>query len=438
MRVVDLAKELEVPPSEVLQVCQRVGIEAAWAGAELGNSDVLVLRAELANSDAPLDLTEPKEPVVPAIEPTEPVAEPVVDPVGPAAVPSFEAGEEADPPTGSPAAAEPTMEPVPSVDVPLPPTSAASMPGLIDEITPDEQVATPGPLNMGRPVSAATLLVNDEARRASVIATHKGHTFDHGVRTSAIALVLAVAAAVGSSFFRNPWPVGLLWLLGLVLLIGSLVAAGRAWYRCSTHPERRRGRGLAIGLVLLGVVAAGVAGLGVWTVVRTEPAHDAPLGLGRHQAIQQARWGYKRFQLVRHTSWELPAKDTGSCWSDVADDTGKVDRRRAERVEFGQDLKTCSNPHDVEVLAVWPIDKLPDAPFPGKAALQSDAASRCAAELKAANAAAARRKQPTSPAQLQIEYPTASGWTAGDHDVACVAVLHRSGRIDGSDARKGS
>ncbi|HEX2578581.1 MAG TPA: hypothetical protein VHK88_19720, partial [Aquihabitans sp.] len=52
MNVADLAKDLEVAPSTVLEGCQRLGIAAGWAGAELTASEQATLRAALA-SEAP-------------------------------------------------------------------------------------------------------------------------------------------------------------------------------------------------------------------------------------------------------------------------------------------------------------------------------------------------------------------------------------------------
>ncbi|MEZ5183751.1 MAG: hypothetical protein R2702_18025 [Acidimicrobiales bacterium] len=45
MKVSELAEELGVPASSVLDQCQRFEIGASWAGAELSGSDLVILRA---------------------------------------------------------------------------------------------------------------------------------------------------------------------------------------------------------------------------------------------------------------------------------------------------------------------------------------------------------------------------------------------------------
>ena len=66
MNVAELAEELGLPPSAVLEQCKRAGIDATWAGADLSGSDVVILRSELASADAPLDIAA----LLPLVDPT--------------------------------------------------------------------------------------------------------------------------------------------------------------------------------------------------------------------------------------------------------------------------------------------------------------------------------------------------------------------------------
>ena len=403
MRVVDLAQELEVPPSEVLQACQRLAIDATWAGAELSASDAIVLRAELANSSS-LDLTEPT-----------------------AAAPAA---------TGAPGA--------------MPPPAVGSMPELLDELAPgapqadvaagadggagtDDAVPmapTAGPLQRGAgplpggPVPSGAAPVRPSARSgAAGRKAKREHRFDRGVRSSVIALALALAAIVGSSWLEGPWFVAALWAFALLAVVIGLVLAGKAWYRSSTHPDRIRGTWMAV--VLVAVAALFLVGLGAsaYVVLRSAPAADAPLGIGELNAVERLRWGRHRIAVMRHTGWESAAKEVGSCWKDArrsSDD--QVTKRREDRVEFGQNRTSCNDRHRSEVLAQWPADKDADSAFPGAAELERRFLQRCQEVLADRRASALRAGRPPLPnVGVRIEHPTEEGWERGDHDVACVA-----------------
>ncbi|MCU1357384.1 MAG: hypothetical protein JWM89_2802 [Acidimicrobiales bacterium] len=447
MRIVDLAKELDVPPSEVLQACQRLSIDGSWAGAELSSSDVVVLRAALASGDGPLDLTEP----VAADDgevPVGDVADTDTDNDTDAVTDDADADDDADdadadnaevtePAPGPDQADQPDQpdqaDDVAASDDALPPTAAGSMPDLIEEITPEpasEPVpAGSGPLGLGPGIGPRAGGIPGAPRAPATVTPRRVRHFDRGVRASIVALVLAVAAVVGTNPLRNPGQVAAGWAVAIVLVVACLVSASRGWYRASTHPDRVGGLWLSLTVLVVGAAAAVGLGLGVWTVVRSAPADSAPLTIGKHQGVQRMRWGYKSLMLVSDTSWERPAKDEGTCWEDRQNSSDVVKRRRSLRVEVGQSLILCKGEHVAEVLDVWPVNRDADDPFPGAKQITAQAMPRCQLALDAVKAKAAK-KGVSVEAQLVIERPTAAGWRAGDRDLTCEAVTgNRSGKL---------
>lgn len=388
MNVSELAEELGVAPSTVLEQCKRAGIEASWAGAELSGSDVIVLRAELASADAPLDLTGDDE------EQERPADAPPVDPPGA-----------------------------------LPPTSAASIPehawddasaaGDGSEAQAAEPAAgrVPGP-GMGAPVAAGAATVQTkppEERRTTP------RRLDKAVRGGLVALVVAVVALLAGEVVDNAWAIWALWLVALFALLVALWNGNAGRRHVTTHPERLKGLGLAVGTMVLaiglgiGLVASAAAAVG------DDPAADAPLG--DRDSVATARWGYQRLLRIQDEGWMRPAKEAGTCWR-VDEDI----ERDVDRVEVGTDQVDCADRHEVQIIRVYAYDRDADSAYPGLDALAEDARDRCADEAE--ELLAGDGDEPVS-GVLFAEVPTEDGWADADHDVACAIVTDpRKGELD--------
>ena len=171
-------------------------------------------------------------------------------------------------------------------------------------------------------------------------------------------------------------------------------------------------------LALLVVAVVGIAGLslGTWTVVRSAPAAQAPLGMGDLGSVKHLRWGFQRVKLIADNGWTRPAKDPGTCWEAAEPDD---EPRNGRRVEHGFERVSCEADHQYEVLVVSAIDRDADAPYPGADRLEVQALERCddLSEVLV----------PDAPDELVLraEIPTREGWESGDHDVTCVSALPR-------------
>lgn len=452
MKVSDLAAELEVPASAVLDQCQRFGIDASWAGAELTSTDVIVLRAELASS-GPLDLTgaddgpaEPVEAAAPAVvvdgtpppAPTTPAPEPDAEPEPAArATPSAAAlaaavASAADEPAPDPAA---PSEPTPATDEvadagpaadaegaapALPPTAVGSMPDLIDEVTPEPEM--PSSRGPGfQPAGLAGEVAPGESRTIPPREPPSSKRFDRQARNGLIALVLGALLFAASNYVDSPAAIAALWLLCAVCLVTAIVDAIRGRRHVQTHPERVSGLIVSVLTLVLGIGAVIGLGLAVFTVVGDAPAADAPASVGDLAAVQSARWGYQRLGRIADNGWERPARDAGTCWEE-----GTGPKRGEERVETDHLLSRvdCEDEgHTVEVVKVYAPDRDADSPYPGAGAFVVSVQTECGKLLDAANDKGAN-------ATLKGEYPTATGWADGDHDVACLLVTaNRKGSL---------
>ena len=421
MKVSDLAAELEVPASTILDQCQRFGIDAAWAGAELSGADVVVLRSELATTD-PIDLT-PADPVTPEPAPAAPAAaepEPAAPVPGPAAS-EPEAGSVAPDPVPAPA---PDTAPAGSA---LPPTAVGSMPGLIDEVTPEPQpeaaTAGPGPRSPGFPMAGATTAADADAVRT---VRHREppskRRVDRSARTAVLSLVVAVAAFAGSNFVELAALVALLWVIAIVALVVAVYDSIRGRRHAQTHPDRTRGVWLATFTLVLAI--AGIVGITatVFTVVNDESPVDAPLGIGDLKSVQTARWGFQRTRRVAGNGWTQPARADGTCWNNE-----HRDERGEDRVENTEvtEQQNCNVNHTLEVAKVFAMNREADAPYPGPDGFMVAAERECGAII-----AKVQKKVPE--ATLAIEYPTDTGWFDGDHDVACIIETPtRQGKLTG-------
>ena len=222
MKVSDLAADLEVPASTILAQCQRFGIDATWAGAELSGSDVVVLRAELATED-PIDLTGADDPAADPTPQTD--AEPAV----------HAAGAEAS------AQGEVAVPPAPVV----PPTAVGSMPELLDEITPEPEPepAAPNVRAGGFAMAGAEGMATDPGapRPPRPKDAPVERRLERSVRRSIVALVAAVAFFVASNYTELAAVVAVLWLFTAVALLVAFVDGFRGRRRVQTHPERLHG-----------------------------------------------------------------------------------------------------------------------------------------------------------------------------------------------------
>ncbi|MCU1371987.1 MAG: Septum formation [Ilumatobacteraceae bacterium] len=411
MNVADLAAELEVPTSMILDQCQRFGIDASWSGAELSGADLVLLRAELAAAD-PIDLrpadvdaasTGSAAPDLPAA-PAAPDA-----PASPAP-----GATDADADADAVAADPPTAEPAP-----LPPTAVGSMPELIDEVTPSGPASADPPAGGAASSSApgfsmggAGAVIPPATRQVLARPAPTKRRLERGARNSVVALVVALVAFAASNFTEIAVLVLLLWLVTIIALCVAVTDGIRGRRRVQTHPERFSGQWLATIAVVLAI--GGIVGLTASVVgaVGDDPAADAPLGVGKLQSVQVARWGHQRVQRYSDNGWRQPARDEGSCWE--IDPRKQRDENRVETPD-ASDLTQCDRPHRLEVAKVFAYNHDADASYPSMPAFVKAADKQCGALHE-------RLVDKGVAVQLQVEVPTEVGWGDGDHDVACVLI----------------
>ena len=406
MKVSELAAELEVPASAVLEQCQRFGIDASWAGAELNGTDIVILRSELAGAEH-LDLT-------PADPPSETAA------AGSEADPDAMPGDAADvapdaaAPSDAAAPDAPADPPEPAKAAPLPPTAVGSMPDLIDEVTPEPEPEMPSSRGPGFQAAgkAGEGIGANETRSIPPREPPSKKRLDRQARNSVIALVLAIGAYAATNFVKIASVIAGLWLFAAICLIVAIVDAVRGRRHVQTHPERQWGLWMAS--ITLVIAIAGVIGLtlSVVTVVQDKSAADAPLNLGDLAAVKSARWGYQRTMRIKQDGWGQPAREEGTCWT-----TGEHQTRARQRVEIDGDNSKidCFQKHGVEVAAVFAPDRDADSAYPGVKGLLTEAQRRCATVV-------AKAQKKDASATLRVEYPTDQGWHNGDHDVACLLI----------------
>ncbi|MCU1496339.1 MAG: Septum formation [Acidimicrobiales bacterium] len=451
MNVADLAKDLEVPPSAVLEACTGLGIEGAWAGAEVSAVDEVRLRARLASAgpvsagpagddpvvgEAPVAEVSPEDAPVAGEVPVS-ADEPAADPgrVGGAGPVASElegelvgaAAGSTGTASGSRAGAVKATATETGTGAALPPTAVGSHPGLVEEFSAVEAgrqredalagLGRTGPITApgSGPVAGGPIPTVEADIGRHLDTTVQDRHLDPSIRPATVALVLAVAAAVGGNMLDTAALILPCWLAVAVLLVIAAVSANRARYRITTHPDRRAGLPMAIVVLVVAVLGIATFGGAVWTVVRSAPAADAPLGLGDISSVQHLRWGYQRVSTIADTGWERPSKDVGTCWKAVNPDKPVV--RREHRVEQGGARVSCTQSHAFEVVQVISVNHDADAPYPGAASLQATGARRCEAVMG---------KVAPKGSLAFYEHPDAEGWDAGDHDVACVVMARRS------------
>ena len=341
-----------------LQECARLSIDASWAGAELQTVDVVVLRAELG-----------------------------------AHVPEARS---------------------------LPPTAVGSIPQLA------EQLSAPAPgaariAGSSENAAAATAAAAEAEEKRTVgrrdlDGTHK-RRFVRSMRHGLMTLALGIIAFAVADLLHLAAVIALLWVVAAVCFVLAMIAGNRALANISKHPSRALGVPAAAVVLLLGGLGLAGIGLSVWTVARTAPAKDAPIGIGKLNATNELRWGYQRLNLVAKTSWEEPGRDLHSCWRFEGRAT---DRKRPERAEIGGTSATCSQPHRGEVVVAYEVDHDADSPYPGARVLRAGAVRRCAPQLVKINRAGGLTG--AAAGSLRVEIPTEQGWIDADHDVVCLAI----------------
>lgn len=416
MKVSDLAEELEVPASTVLAQCQRFGIDATWAGAELRGADIVVLRSELASSEA-IDLT-PADPQ-PEGAPSDagvlegqisvPKSSGVADEAPAEAAPAVPAI----PPAGAADAA-------PAPEASLPPTAVGSMPDLLDEVAPEAE-ADSAPVGPGflRPTPTGVATEVTPQRDPAVHAPK----FDRSIRSSIIALVVAAAAVIGSNVGDLAIVVAGLWFIAAVALVVSVIDAFRGRRHATMHPHRFHGAGVATVVMVLAI--AGLIGMTASILaVTTDDPDDVPGGLTDLPSVQTARWGYQRALRVADDNWKQPAREVGTCWYAKPAKPPR-DVQRVEQAKVNT-MGSCTYDHTLEVIDVFAYNREADSPYPGPDGFSFAGQEACGAQFRKIQA-----KVPQ--ASLEIEYPDASGWDDGDHDVVCAVVTpERNGKLGAS------
>lgn len=362
--VSELATELNIPPSVLLEECHRAGIEASWAGAHLPPVAVALLRDRL--------------------------------------------GAAAEPPLRRPAP-PPRSTPTPK----LPPTAVGSLPDAAGGASPAAEPQGPGPLHRNHEVAGDATEVNERTL------AEPSRRFDPTARTGIVAAGLGLLLAVVA-----PWSPHVLATVGAWLLIGiaglvALISGNRSRYKISTHPEKLRGMIPAILALVVGLALLVGLGTGIWVVTRDAPASAAPDVVGARADVAELRWNVHRLARIKDGGWHRPAKDAGTCWALPKEDEEPRDDRR---VETSARDRSCKGSHDVEVLAVFAVDRDADSAYPGADDLIAIGLERCAPVV---DALAERPRD----LRIEIEYPTEDGWADADHDVACVAVVTRSGSL---------
>jgi hypothetical protein len=435
VKVSDLAAELGVPPSTILEQCQRFGIDAAWAGAELAGADLVVLRAELAGLDAPLDLRPADAHDIDGLDASDgdgSVGGPSGDPGVDTRLEPSDAGD-ADPIDDGH-----DLDVAPSAA--LPPTSAASMPeaaGLPEDASAPasgassaaarSSAAAPGPGGIRSGGAAAVAMGGAPPLPgepgAAGLRRPQERRLDRSARSALVAAAVGVVALAAAEVVDNPWAIAALWLLAAITVVMALWSGNRGRRHVQTHPERTKGLPLAFGGMALAVVVAIVLGLSVSAVIGDDPAADATLG--DRDSVASARWGYQRLKRIEETGWKRPAKDAETCW--VVDEEVERD---VDRFEVGTDLVDCRSEHTVEIVAVYAFDRDADSPFPGVDALQADASRRCG-EL--VSELLREGDDDGIVGALIAEHPTAEGWERADRDIACAVVTaeRRGSLLDG-------
>lgn len=360
--VSELAAELNIPPSVLLEECHRSGVEASWAGARLSPVAASMLRDRLGVGAEPPLRREPRPPRS----------------------------------TASPK---------------LPPTAVGSLPEAAGGV---QDPHGPGPLPRNDQVQGEATEVSE---RTLVEPTRR---FDVTARRAIVAAGIGLVLVVATPSSPHVLVTIAGWLLLGVAAGVAFISGNRSRYKISTHPEKFRGMVPAIVAMVVGLGLLIGLGVGIWTVLRSAPASAAPDLVGSRADVAELRWTYHRVARIKDAGWHRPVKDAGTCWVLPEDDDEEP--RDELRVETSYRDRSCEGAHDVEVLAVFAVDRNADSPYPGIDDLKAFGLGRCSPVVDAL------AELPRS-TRIEIEYPTEDGWKRADHDVACVAVVTRNGSL---------
>lgn len=313
-----LAEELNVPASILMEECQRLGVEASWAGAVIQPVAASVLRDRFGSA-----------PNVPPLR----------------RGPGPDRGQNR---------------------VPLPPTAVGSLPEVAAVAVPDAHEH--GPLSHHGRTNTGDVSVNNDTLAAAP------RRWDGTGHTAVIAAVLGVVCfAVAPSMPHVLLKIAA-WLLILVAGLIAFFSGNRSRYKISTHPEKLKGMPQAVGSMVVGaLLVIGLLGA-VWVVVRSAPASAAPGLIADRADVSELRWTFHRVERIKENGWRRPARDAGICLS-------KPDEARvtedAKRVEATYRERSCNGEHDAEVLAVFAVNRTADSPYPGADVLKKTGRERC-------------------------------------------------------------
>lgn len=93
----------------------------------------------------------------------------------------------------------------------------------------------------------------------------------------------------------------------------------------------------------------------------------------------------------------------------------------------------CEQPHDAEVFARADLSYEPEAPFPGDATLDREAAALCLTSFEGY----VGRSYGTSAFRLSVMRPVSTTWVDGDRTVVCSLHDHGLDPLEGSQAGSG-
>lgn len=315
--VSELADELGLPTSEVLEECHRIGVEAAWAGATIEPAAAGLLRQRLGRPGQ---------------------------------------GQPPLPDRSSRTARRPG----------LPPTAVGSLPSVAEDLA--LRAHEPGPLSHAEEVDRG----ETEVSRTTLAGA--GRHLDPGARSAIIAAVIGGALVVAAPSSPHVVATVAMWVATFVLGMFAFFSGNRSRYRITTHPEKLHGLVVAIAAMVAGALLVAGVGFGSWVVVRSAPASAAPDAIGGRADVGELRWAFHRVARIAGDGWHRPAKDVGSCWMAAE---AEEEPRDAERVETTYRDRSCKADHDAEVLAVFAVDPDADAPYPGPDALEAEGRARC-------------------------------------------------------------
>lgn len=408
LTVSELAHELHLPASVLLEECHRLGIDAGWAGGTLTAQQAGQLRDRLGpteGGDGPLKRRGVAPPIpsdrssgsVPVVPGSPPPAAPTPGP------PSFSAA--------------PSVPSVPSVPSGsgraggLPPTAVGSIPSMARP--PGGSGHEPGPLNHAENAGPEAVEVSNRSLAS------QGRRFDGTARTAAIAGILGVVLLLVAPSSPHVVATVAAWVGALVAGLVALFAGNRSRYKISTHPERLRGLPVAISAIVVGVLVLVTVGTGVWVVVRGAPTSSGPSVIADRSDVAELRWTYQRVRRIAGNGWNRPTKEPETCWDMPRKDD---EPRTEERVEVTYESVSCRGEHDAEVLGVFALLPRADVTYPGEDELVDYGQERCAPVLEALPGGG-------DGIAIIIEFPTKAGWEDADHDVACVAMASRRGSL---------